>query len=96
MEGSPTECEKHKVRFKVELHRPGSSGDGDLQKVEGESGNKCGEGECFVHIDPSSRLSSLAPKFLQQLYEQGKVEGEDILKASNVKGRKDKWFIALV
>ncbi|XP_028393588.1 uncharacterized protein LOC114517934 [Dendronephthya gigantea] len=78
-----SESEKHKVRFKVELHRSGSPGNGE--EIEGKSGDKSAEDECFVHIDSSSNLSSLASKCLQQLYEQGRVEGQDILKASNVK-----------
>ncbi len=82
MEVKLEDCEKHKARFRVVLHRPGSTV---------EEGAKISEisvvDESFVYIDSSSNLSSLASKFLQQLYEQNKVEGKDILKASNVKGR---------
>ena len=72
-------CEK--VRFRVVIHRPGSTV---------EQGAKISEiseqDQSFVYIESSSNLSSLAVKFLQPLYEQGRVEDKDILKANNVKG----------
>lgn len=83
MEVKSEPCEKYKARFRVVLHRPGSV-------VEGEKISENPEDsefdQSFVYIESSSNLSSLASKFLQLLYEQGRVEGKDILKANNVKG----------
>ena len=81
METKSGPCEKHKARFRVVLHRPGSIVQGETKISEDFE-----EDQSFVYIDSSSNLSSLASKVLQQLYEQSKVEGKDILKASNVKG----------
>ena len=81
MEEKSEPCEKHKARFKVVLHRPGSSVEEGANISENSE-----QDQSFVYVDSSSNLSSLASKFLQQLYEQSKVEGKDILKASNVKG----------
>ena len=80
MEEKSEPCEKHKARFRVVLHRPGSSVKEGAKTCENSE-----QDQSFVYIDSSSNLSSLASKFLQQLYEQSKVEGRDILKASNVK-----------
>ena len=76
--------EKYKARFRVVLHRPGSvfeEGEKISEKPEYSEFD-----QSFVYIESSTNLSSLASKFLQLLYEQGKVEGKDILRASNVKG----------
>lgn len=64
-----------KVSFRVLLHYTNAS-EGD-EKSEDE--------ENIVSVDSSANLSSLASKFLQQLYQQGKVDGKQIMKASNVK-----------
>ena len=74
-------CDKQKARFKVLHYYPGAS-DEEKAKIS----EKCEQGESVVYIETSTKLSSLASRFLQQLYEQGKVAGKDILKASNVKG----------
>ena len=88
MEVKSESSDNHKVRFRVILHRPGSSVSETTKISENNENSDISsvEDQSFVYIDTSSNLSSLASKFLHQLYEQGKVEGKDILKANNVKG----------
>ena len=60
------------ISFSVILHYP-----------DGEGAD---ESLSSVAIDSSASLSALAAKILQQLYQRGKVDGNQILKAKNVKG----------
>ena len=83
MEVNADPCEQRDARFRVVLHRPGSVQEGEKISEKSEDSEL---DESIVYIEPSTNLSSLASKFLQLLYEQGKVEGKEILKASNVKG----------
>lgn len=83
MEVNSDPCEQRDARFRVVLHRPGSVQEGEKISEKSEDSEL---DESIVYIEPSTNLSSLASKFLQLLYEQSKVEGKEILKASNVKG----------
>lgn len=75
------EDEPRKVTFRVLLHYPHSSATEGVE-VDKDSEKLCEED--LVEVESSANLSSLASKILQQLYENGRIEKQN-MKTSSTK-----------